>query len=97
MFVFQNDIFGYSGGAILGVLNEFYGQDRIKFITTRTELGAGFMAEGYAKSTRTPGVVITTSGPGALNTITSLQNALSDGTTLLVLSGVYNKVDSPRT
>ena len=80
-------IFGYSGGAILGVLNEFYGQDRIKFITTRTELGAGFMAEGYAKSTRTPGVVMTTSGPGALNTITSLQNALSDGTPLLVLSG----------
>ena len=80
-------IFGYSGGAILGVLNEFYGQDRIKFITTRTEQGAGFMAEGYAKSTRTPGVVMTTSGPGALNTITSLQNALSDGTPLLVLSG----------
>jgi acetolactate synthase-1/2/3 large subunit len=80
-------IFGYSGGAILGVLNEFYGQNKINFTMSRTELGAGFMAEGYAKSTKTPGVVMTTSGPGALNTITSMQNALSDGTPILVLSG----------
>lgn len=80
-------IFGYSGGAILPVLNEFYGQDKIKFIMSRTESGAGFMAEGYAKSKREPGIVMTTSGPGVLNTVTSMQNALSDGTPVLYLSG----------
>ena len=80
-------VFGYSGGAILPVLNEFYNQDKIQFIMSRTEIGASFMAEGYAKSKRKCGVVMTTSGPGALNTITSLQNSLSDGTPILVLSG----------
>ena len=80
-------VFGYSGGAILPVLNEFYNQDKIKFIMSRTELGGSFMAEGYAKSSKTPGVVMTTSGPGALNIITSLQNALSDGTPILALTG----------
>jgi acetolactate synthase-1/2/3 large subunit len=80
-------VFGYPGGAILPVLNEFYNQNKIKYILSRTEAGGSFMAEGYAKATRTPGVVMVTSGPGALNTMTSLQNALSDGTPLLVLSG----------
>ena len=80
-------VFGYSGGAILPVLNEFYKQDKIKFTMSRTELGAGFMAEGYAKSKQKPGVVMTTSGPGVLNTVTSMQNALSDGTPVLFLSG----------
>ena len=79
-------IFGYPGGAILPVLNELYGH-RIKYILSRTEQGAGFMADGYAKITGKPGVVMTTSGPGALNIVTCLQNALSDGTPLLALSG----------
>jgi acetolactate synthase-1/2/3 large subunit len=80
-------VFGVSGGAILPVLDQFYKHNMINFIQTRTELGAGFMAEGYAKTTRSPGVVMVTSGPGAINTMTSLQNALSDGTPILALTG----------
>lgn len=80
-------VFGVSGGAILPVLDQFYKHNKINFIQTRTELGAGFMAEGYSKSTRIPGIVMVTSGPGAINTMTSLQNALSDGTPILALTG----------
>ena len=80
-------VFGYPGGAILPVLNEFYNQNSIKFVLSRTEAGGSFMAEGYAKATGRPGVIMVTSGPGALNTMTSLQNALSDGTPLLALTG----------
>jgi acetolactate synthase-1/2/3 large subunit len=80
-------VFGYPGGAILPVLNEFYDQNKIKYVLSKTELGGCFMAEGYSKITKTPGVAMVTSGPGALNTMTSLQNALSDGTSLIVLSG----------
>lgn len=80
-------VFGYPGGAILPVLNEFHGQTKIQYILSRTEAGGSFMAEGYAKASRTPGVVMVTSGPGAINVLTSLQNALSDGTPLLALTG----------
>jgi len=80
-------VFGYPGGAILPVLNEFYNQNKIKYVLSRTELGGSFMAEGYSKVTKTPGVVMVTSGPGAINITTSLQNALSDGTAILGLTG----------
>jgi acetolactate synthase-1/2/3 large subunit len=80
-------VFGYPGGAILPVLNEFHNQNKINYILSRTEAGGSFMAEGYSKSTGRLGVVMTTSGPGALNLTTSLQNALSDGTQLLALTG----------
>ena len=80
-------VFGYPGGAILPVLNQFYNQDKIQYIMVRTEAGGGFMAEGYAKASKTQGVVMVTSGPGALNLTTSLQNALSDGNAILALTG----------
>lgn len=80
-------VFGYPGGAILPVLNEFHNQSKIKFILTRTEAGGSFMAEGYSKATRKPGVIMVTSGPGAINIMTSMQNALSDGTAVLALTG----------
>jgi len=80
-------VFGYPGGAILPVLNEFYNQNKIQYILSRTELGGAFMADGYAKTTFKPGVVMVTSGPGAINIMTGLQNALSDGTPMLGLSG----------
>lgn len=82
-------VFGYPGGAILPVINEFYKSKNIKFITPRTEMGASFMAEGYAKMlmNKKPGVVVATSGPGATNLVTSLQNALMDGTPLIALTG----------
>jgi acetolactate synthase-1/2/3 large subunit len=80
-------VFGYPGGAILPVLNEFYNQTKIQYILSRTETGGSFMAEGYAKATQRPGVVMVTSGPGAINIMTSMQNALSDGTAILALTG----------
>jgi len=80
-------VFGYPGGAILPVLNEFYAQKKIKYVLSRTEQGGSFMAEGYAKATGTPAVVMVTSGPGAINIMTSMQNALSDGTPILALTG----------
>ena len=80
-------VFGYPGGAILPVLNQFYNQKKINYILSRTETGGSFMAEGYAKATKQPGVIMVTSGPGAINIMTSLQNVLSDGTPLLALTG----------
>lgn len=81
------NVFGYPGGAILPVLNEFYNQNKIKYYLSRTEAGGSFMAEGFAKATGNVGVVMTTSGPGAINAMTSMQNALSDGTPILALTG----------
>jgi len=78
---------GYPGGAILPVLDQFAEQDKIKFIQNRTESGAGSMAEGYSKATGKPGVVMVTSGPGAINIMTSMQNSLSDGTAIMALTG----------
>jgi acetolactate synthase-1/2/3 large subunit len=82
-------VFGYPGGAVLPFVNEFYKSEKPKFITPKTEAGASFMAEGYAKMllNKTPGVVVATSGPGATNLVTSLQNALMDGTPLIALTG----------
>ena len=80
-------VFGYVGGAILPVINALYGQNKIKYISPKTELGGSFMAEGYSRATSKPGVIMVTSGPGAINIMTSLQNAKSDGVQLLALTG----------
>lgn len=80
-------IFGYPGGAILPVFDAIYESPHFKFILTRHEQGAGHMAEGYARATGKPGVVLVTSGPGATNTVTAMQDALMDGTPLIVFSG----------
>jgi acetolactate synthase-1/2/3 large subunit len=80
-------IFGYPGGAILPVFDAIHESKYFKFILTRHEQGAGHMAEGYARASGRPGVVLVTSGPGATNTVTPLQDALMDGTPLLVFSG----------
>ena len=80
-------IFGYPGGAILPVFDAIYQSPHFRFILTRHEQGAGHMAEGYARASGKPGVVLVTSGPGATNTVTPLQDALMDGTPLLVFSG----------
>ncbi|KAF5095188.1 hypothetical protein D0Z03_001892 [Geotrichum reessii] len=80
-------IFGYSGGAILPVFDGIYNSPHFKFIMPRHEQGAGHMAEGYARATGKPGVVVVTSGPGATNVITPMQDALSDGTPMVVFTG----------
>ncbi|KAJ3120534.1 Acetolactate synthase, mitochondrial [Nowakowskiella sp. JEL0407] len=80
-------VFGYPGGAILPVYDAIYNSDYFEFILPRHEQGAGHMAEGYARVTGKPGVVLVTSGPGATNMVTPMQDALSDGIPLIVFTG----------
>ncbi|CEJ83130.1 Putative Acetolactate synthase [[Torrubiella] hemipterigena] len=80
-------IFGYPGGAILPVFDAIYNSKHFEFILPRHEQGAGHMAEGYARASGKPGVVLVTSGPGATNVITPIQDAFSDGTPLVVFCG----------
>jgi acetolactate synthase-1/2/3 large subunit len=80
-------VFGYPGGAILPVFDAIHESEYFKFILPRHEQGAGHMAEGYAKATGKPGVVLVTSGPGATNVVTAMADALADGIPLVVFSG----------
>lgn len=80
-------IVGYPGGAILPVFDAIYNSKHFEFILPRHEQGAGHMAEGYARASGKPGVVVVTSGPGATNVITPMQDALSDGTPMVVFCG----------
>lgn len=80
-------IFGYPGGAVLPIYDEIHQQDDIQHILVRHEQGAGHMAEGYARSTGKVGVMLVTSGPGATNAVTPLQDALMDSIPLVCLSG----------
>ncbi|KAK0304903.1 Acetolactate synthase, mitochondrial [Friedmanniomyces endolithicus] len=80
-------VFGYPGGAILPVFDAIYNSKHFDFILPRHEQGAGHMAEGYARASGKPGVVLVTSGPGATNVVTPMQDALMDGTPMVVFSG----------
>ncbi|KAK4547739.1 Acetolactate synthase, mitochondrial [Oleoguttula mirabilis] len=80
-------VFGYPGGAILPVFDAIYNSKHFDFILPRHEQGAGHMAEGYARASGKPGVVVVTSGPGATNVITPMQDALMDGTPMVVFTG----------
>ncbi len=79
-------IFGYSGGAALPIFDALY-DSKIKLILTRHEQGATHMADGYARVTGKPGVVLVTSGPGATNTITGIMTAQMDSVPMIILSG----------
>ncbi len=79
-------IFGYPGGAILDVFDKLYAAD-FRFIVGRHEQGITHMADGYARVTGKPGVVIVTSGPGATNTVTGLATAYMDSVPLVVITG----------
>ncbi|MGA0617652.1 acetolactate synthase 3 large subunit [Paracoccus sp. KR1-242] len=80
-------VFGYPGGAVLPIYDEIFQQNDIKHVLVRHEQGAVHMAEGYARSTGKPGVVLVTSGPGATNAVTGLTDALLDSIPVVVLSG----------
>ncbi len=80
-------VFGYPGGAILPVFDAIYNSKHFDFVLPRHEQGAGHMAEGYARVSGKPGVVLVTSGPGATNVVTPMQDALSDGVPLVVFCG----------
>lgn len=81
-------VFGYPGGAVIPLYDAYYDyQDKIRHILTADEAGAAFAADGYARSTRRPGVVFATSGPGATNTVTPLATAYSDSVPMVVITG----------
>jgi acetolactate synthase-1/2/3 large subunit len=80
-------IFGYPGGAILPTYDALLEQPKIKHILVRHEQGATHMAEGYARVSGRPGVVIVTSGPGATNAVTGIADAYMDSTPMVVISG----------
>ena len=68
-------IFGYPGGAVLPIYDEIFQQDKLRHVLVRHEQGAGHAAEGYARSTGKVGCLLVTSGPGATNAVTPLQDA----------------------
>ncbi|WP_081451348.1 acetolactate synthase 3 large subunit [Aurantimonas manganoxydans] len=81
------DIFGYPGGAVLPIYDEIFQQEAVRHVLVRHEQGAGHAAEGYARSTGKPGVMLVTSGPGATNAVTALQDALMDSIPLVCITG----------
>jgi acetolactate synthase-1/2/3 large subunit len=83
---------GYPGGAILPVFDALYNSKHFDFILPRHEQGAGHMAEGYARATGKPGVVVVTSGPGATNVVTPMQDGQSSHVFLFHL---YSELSRP--
>ncbi|UNM96803.1 biosynthetic-type acetolactate synthase large subunit [Ignatzschineria rhizosphaerae] len=80
-------IFGYPGGAVLPLYDEIYKQDKIEHILVRHEQAATHAADGYARTTGKPGVVLVTSGPGLTNAVTGIATAYMDSIPMIVLSG----------
>ncbi|MBM3504755.1 MAG: acetolactate synthase 3 large subunit [Alphaproteobacteria bacterium] len=80
-------VFGYPGGAVLPIYDAIFQQNHLRHILVRHEQGAVHAAEGYARSTGKPGVVLVTSGPGATNTVTGLTDALMDSIPIVCLTG----------
>ena len=84
-------VFGYPGGAVLHIYDAFYKQDDVKHILVRHEQGATHAADGYARSTGKPGVVLVTSGPGATNAVTGIATAYMDSVPMIVITGQVPK------
>ena len=80
-------VFGYPGGAVLPIYDALFGEDRIRHILVRHEAGAAHAAEGYARATGKPGVVLVTSGPGATNAVTGIADAFMDSIPMIVITG----------
>ena len=80
-------VFGYPGGAVLPIYDALFQHKTIRHVLVRHEAGAAHAAEGYARSTGKPGVVLVTSGPGATNAVTGIADAFMDSIPLIVLTG----------
>lgn len=80
-------VFGYPGGAVLHIYDAFYQQEDVQHILVRHEQGATHAADGYARSTGKPGVVLVTSGPGATNAVTGIATAYMDSIPMIVITG----------
>lgn len=80
-------LFGYPGGAVLHIYDAIFHQDKVEHILVRHEQAATHAADGYARATGKPGVVLVTSGPGATNAITGIATAYMDSIPMVVISG----------
>ncbi|WP_198669302.1 biosynthetic-type acetolactate synthase large subunit [Blastomonas sp. UPD001] len=80
-------IFGYPGGAVLPIYDAIFGHPSLRHILVRHEQAAAHAAEGYARATGKPGVVLVTSGPGATNAVTGITDALMDSIPMVVITG----------
>lgn len=80
-------LFGYPGGAVLHIYDAIYKQDKVEHILVRHEQAATHAADGYARSTGKPGVVLVTSGPGATNAVTGIATAYMDSIPMVVITG----------
>jgi acetolactate synthase I/II/III large subunit len=80
-------VFGYPGGAVLHIYDALFKQEEVKHILTRHEQGAAHAADGYARATGKPGVVLVTSGPGATNIVTGIATAHMDSIPMVVFTG----------
>jgi acetolactate synthase-1/2/3 large subunit len=80
-------VFGYPGGAVLHIYDALFQQEQVKHVLVRHEQGATHMADGYARATGRPGVVLVTSGPGATNAVTGIATANMDSIPLVVFTG----------
>lgn len=80
-------IFGYPGGVVLNIFDVLYDEKDLQLILTRHEQGAAHAADGYARATGKPGVLLVTSGPGATNIVTGVANAYMDSIPMIVLTG----------
>ncbi|MDI6401092.1 biosynthetic-type acetolactate synthase large subunit [Balneolaceae bacterium ANBcel3] len=80
-------IFGYPGGVVLGIYDTLFKTPELKHILVRHEQAGTHAADGYARATGKPGVILATSGPGATNTITGITNAMMDSIPMVVLTG----------
>jgi len=85
-------VFGYPGGAVLHIYDAIYGQEDVKHVLVRHEQAATHAADGYARATGKPGVVLVTSGPGATNAITGIATAYMDSIPMVIITG---QVPSP--
>ena len=84
-------MFGYPGGAALHIYDAIFNQNYVDHILVRHEQGAVHAADGYARATGKPGVVLVTSGPGATNAITGIATAFMDSIPMVVISGQVAK------
>jgi acetolactate synthase I/II/III large subunit len=80
-------VFGYPGGAVLHIYDALFTQDKVRHILVRHEQGAVHAADGYARSTERPGVVLVTSGPGATNAVTGIATAYMDSIPMVIITG----------
>ena len=80
-------LFGYPGGAVLHIYDALYNQEDVKHILVRHEQAATHAADGYARATGKPGVVLVTSGPGATNAVTGIATAYMDSIPMVVITG----------